>query len=133
GASIDCASAHVATIAVYARNCLTSANDFGGAWSFCAFQGVNPSAPTLFFQLPIGRSVYNALHLKLVQDIKKPLSLIRALNFQLAYSLSRFENPGTLDQDFGNSGALDNNRPKLYFGPSGLHPTHLISFAAFAD
>jgi len=132
-ASINCAIANGATIVEYAGNGLTSAYDFGGACSFCAFQGVNASAPSLFFQLPIGRSVYNALQLKLVQDIKKPLSLIRALNFQLAYSLSRFENPGTLDQDFGNSGALDNNRPNRYFGPSGLDRTHQISFGGFAD
>src|SRR5207253_5320070 len=112
-------------------------NDFGGACSFCSFQGVNPSAPSLFFQLPIGRSVYNALQLKLVQDIKKPLSLIRALNFQLAYSLSRFENPGTLDQDFGNSGALDNNRPNRHNcrrdrKSTRLNSSHVaISYAVF--
>jgi hypothetical protein len=131
--AINCTIGKGATMVDYAANGLTSANDFGGVCSFCAFQGVNASAPSLFFQLPIGRSVYNALQLKLVQDVKKPLSIIRALNFQVAYSLSRFENPGILDQDFGNSGVLDNNRPNRYFGPSGLDRTHQISIGGFAD
>src|SRR5207244_13343549 len=69
-ASINCAIANGATIAEYAGNGLTSANDFGGACSFCAFRGVNPSAASLFFQFRIGRSLSNALQLKIVQYMK---------------------------------------------------------------
>jgi hypothetical protein len=120
-------------MANYASHGLTSANDFGGVCSFCAFQGMNPSAPTLPILFPIGRSVYNGLQIKLLQDFKRPARAIRAVNFQLAYSLSRFENTGTLDQDIANSSALDNNNPNRYFGPSGLDRTHQISLGGLVE
>jgi Carboxypeptidase regulatory-like domain len=132
-AAINCAIENGATMVNYAVNGLTSASDFGGVCSFCAFRGMNPSAPTLQILFPIGRSVYNGLQIKLVQDFKRSAPAIRAVNFQLAYSLSRFENPGTLDQDIANSGALDNNNPNRYFGPSGLDRTHQISVGGFAE
>jgi hypothetical protein len=134
-ATINCAINNGATLARYAGNGLTSANDFGGVCSFCAFQGANPFAPSLSFFFPIGRSVYNGLQLKLMQNINGPLPAVRALNFQIAYSLSRFENSGAVgaaDQDIVNS-ALDNNLPNRYFGPSGLDRTHQISFGGFAE
>ena len=132
-ASINCAIESGATMANYASHGLTSANDFGGVCSFCAFQGMNPSAPTLPILFPIGRSVYNGLQIKLLQDFKRPARAIRAVNFQLAYSLSRFENTGTLDQDIANSSALDNNNPNRYFGPSGLDRTHQISLGGLVE
>ena len=92
----------------------------------------HPACP---FLSPIGRSVYNGLQIKLRQNIKDALPVMRALNFQAAYSLSRFENSGAIssvDQDIINS-ALDNDRPNRYFGPSGLDRTHQISFGGFAD
>ncbi len=66
---------------------------------------------------------------------------IKTLNFQIAYSLSRFENSGGSaatgqagdnDQDFVIA-AADNNNPGRYFGPSLLDRTHQISFGGFAD
>lgn len=132
-AAIDCAIENGATMANYARNGLTSANEFGGVCSFCAFQGMNASAPSLPILFPIGRSVYNGLQVKFVAVLKHPAPQIRGLNFQMAYSLSRFSNPGTLDQDIANSGALDNNNPNRYFGPSGLDRTHQISVGGFAE
>jgi hypothetical protein len=133
-AAINCAIEKRATISSYAANGLTSANDFGGVCSSCAFQGMKPSAPSLPILFPIGRSVYNALQIKLAQDLKRPRRGIRVLNFQVAYSLSRFENPGTLDQDYTPaSAALDNNKPNRYFGPSGLDRTHQISFGGFVE
>jgi hypothetical protein len=134
-ASIDCAIRHGATMTSYAGKGLTSANDFGGVCPFCAFQGANPSAPSLPFLFPIGRSVYNGLQMKLAQNVKKPLPVVQTLNFQIAYSLSRFENSGAagaVDQDIINS-ALDNNLPNRYFGPSGLDRTHQISFGGVAE
>jgi hypothetical protein len=61
------------------------------------------------------------------------------LNFQISYSLSRFENtgggsadsPGASDQDFIIS-ALDNAKPNRYFGPSVLDRTHQLSFGGYA-
>jgi len=134
-ASIDCAIQHGATMASYAGKGLTSANDFGRVCPFCAFQGANPSAPSLPFLFPMGRSIYNGLQMKLAQNIKNPLPVVHALNLQIAYSLSRFENSGAIgavDQDIVNS-ALDNNLPSRYFGPSGLDRTHQISFGGFAE
>ena len=133
--STNCAIRKGATIASYAGKGLTSATEFGGVCSFCAFPGADPSAPSLPFLYPIGRSVYNGLQVKLAQNIKNPLSIVQALNLQIAYSLSRFENSGAIgaiDQDIINS-ALDNNLPNRYFGPSGLDRTHQISFGGFAE
>ena len=134
-ASINCAIDKGATMASYAGSGLTSANDFGGVCSFCAFQGANPSAPSLPFLFPIGRSIYNGLQIKLTENLESPLPAVQALNFQIAYSLSRFENSGaagSVDQDIVNS-ALDNNLPNRYFGSSGLDRTHQISFGGFAE
>ena len=56
-------------MANYAANGVTSANDFGGVCPICAFQGANPSAPSLPFLEPVGRSVYNGLLIKLTQSL----------------------------------------------------------------
>jgi hypothetical protein len=66
-----------------------------------------------------------------------------ALNFQVSYALSRFDNTGgstgggpvnaiASDQDFG-VGALDNVNPNRYFGPSVLDRTHQLSFGGYAE
>jgi hypothetical protein len=133
--TIDCAINQGATMASYAGNGLTSANDFGTVCSFCAFQGANPAAPSLPILFPIGRSVYNGLQMKINENINSPFPAVQALNFQIAYSLSRFKNSGdsgSADQDIVKS-ALDNDHPNRYFGPSGLDRTHQISFGGFAD
>ena len=131
----------------FASNGLTSSADFDVACTNatngfgypCAFGGINPNAPPLPFLKPIGRSVYNGLQAKLTQNVKEPFRGIRYLNFQVSYSLSRFENtgggsadsPGASDQDFIIS-ALDNAKPNRYFGPSVLDRTHQISFGGYA-
>jgi hypothetical protein len=150
---INCAIAAGATMVDYAGNGLTSSSEFGGVCSNpnvlglpCAFPGINPNAPPLQFLMPIGRSVYNALQAKLVDNVKLSSRFMRSLNMQLAYSLSRFENsgsgpgaggstpasPGASDQDFIGQ-ALDQRQANQYFGPSVLDRTHQISFGAFAD
>jgi len=106
----------------------------------CAFPGINPNAPPLPFWMPVGRSVYNGLQTKLVQNAQHPFRGVRALNFQLSYTLSRFENSGgsglpnalNSDQDFGVP-ALDNASPNRYFGPAVLDRTHQLSFGGYAD
>jgi len=125
---------------------LASDTDFGQACIDalgvnCAFGGRNTSQANSNFLLPIGRSVYNALQMKLVQNVEKPFRGIKAMNFQVAYSLSRFDNtggsqvtgtPADNDQDFV-LGTADNNNPGRYFGPSLLDRTNQISFGGYAD
>ena len=106
----------------------------------CAFGGINPNAPPLPFLEGIGRSVYNGLQAKLIENVKNPVRGVRGLNLQVSYSLSRFENsggatasnPGASDQDFIIN-AADNAKPNRYFGPSVLDRTHQISFGGYAD
>jgi hypothetical protein len=107
----------------------------------CAFGGQNPSQSSATFLLPVGRSVYNALQMKLVQNVQAPFRGVKAVNFQIAYSLSRFDNTGGAqatgtaadnDQDFVLA-AADNNNTGRYFGPSLLDRTHQISFGGYAD
>ncbi len=130
-ASITCATnSHVidqftglpgASIASYANNGLDAAVDLGvggcqGALGVaCAFQGVNPALGNAVFLYPIGRSVYNAMDVKLVDNVKAPFRGVKYLNFQFAYALSRFTNcgaalttsagtsPAAADQDFVES------------------------------
>jgi Carboxypeptidase regulatory-like domain len=107
----------------------------------CGFGGLNPNQAPFFELFPVGRSVYNALQMKLSQNIANPVRGIKALNFQISYSLSRFENtggiqatatPGDNDQDFVLQ-AADNNNVGRYFGPGLLDRTHQISWGGFAD
>lgn len=130
----------------FAKNGLTSDTDFGQACVQalgvpCAFGGINPTQQTSLFLQPIGRATYDALQMKLVQNVTNPLRGVKSLNFQIAYSLSRFENTGGAvnagtsadnDQDFVLA-SPDYNRPNRYFGPSLLDRTHQISFGGFAD
>ncbi len=113
----------------------------GGLGFACAFGGVNPMQNTALFLKPVGRSVYNALQTKLVENVANPFHGVKSLNFQIAYSLSRFDNtggapltgtPADNDQDFVLATA-DNNNPGRYYGPSLLDRTHQISFGGYAD
>jgi hypothetical protein len=139
-----------ATMADFAVNGLTSSADFGQPCAVvlgypCAFPGVNPKAPPLPFYTPVGRSVYNALQIKLTQNVQHPFAGVRTLNFQVSYALSRFENSGgsfgvgngaatavMADQDLGVT-ALDNARPSRFLGPSVLDRKHQLSFGGYAD
>ena len=76
-----------------------------------------------------------------MQNITNPVKGVKGLNFQIAYSLSRFENSGGAavagtavdnDQDFVIP-APDYNKPNRYFGPSLLDRAHQFSFGGFAD
>jgi Carboxypeptidase regulatory-like domain len=136
-----------ASMADFANQGLTSSADFdrpcGNVFGYpCAFPGINVNAPPLPFLMSIGRSVYNGLQTKLIENVQRPFRGVRALNFQLSYALSRFENAGgtgevaaaliNADQDAGPS-SLDNARPNRYFGPSLLDRTHQLSFGGYAD
>jgi hypothetical protein len=77
----------------------------------------------------------------LKDNVTNPFKGIKAANFQVSYSLSRFENsggvqgtgqPGDNDQDFVLQ-AADNNNPSRYFGPSLLDRTNQFSFGGYVD
>lgn len=145
-AGVDCAIAAGAAMSDYADNGLTADTDFGQACIQalgvpCAFGGRNPSQASATFLEPIGRSMYNALQMKLVQNVAHPFPGVKALNWQASYSLSRFENSGGAgltgtaadnDQDFVLPTA-DNNVPNRYFGPALLDRTNQISFGGYVD
>jgi hypothetical protein len=129
---------------------LGSSGDMGGNSCYaklgyaCAFGGINPAAPPLGFLSPVGRSVYNGLDVKWVENVNNPFRGVRALNYQVSYSLSRFDNTGggvgpdsavtaaSGDQDFIVP-ALDQDNVNRYFGPSTLDRTHQISFGGYAN
>jgi hypothetical protein len=151
-ATVDCAIKAGATIDDYVTNGLGTPNDVGGVGCSqsvaagglgraCAFGGVNAMQNQAFFLKPVGRSVYNALQMKLVENVTKPFRGVRAVNFQAAYSLSNFSNtggaqltgtPGDSDQDFVLQ-AADYNNPGRYYGPALLDRTHQISFGGYID
>jgi len=140
-----------ATITDFAGNGLGSALDTGGARDSngniipFAFGGVNPKYGVAQFLLPISRSVYNALQMKLTENVANPLPGLKTANFQISYSLSKFVNPmgfqgnlpaanpaGNNDQDFVLQ-AADNTNPLRYMGPSLLDRTHQLSFGGSFD
>jgi Carboxypeptidase regulatory-like domain len=141
------APAGSAVMADFAGFGLDSAADLGvgnctaNIGAKCAFSGVNPAVGAFPFLQPIGRSVYNGLDFKLVQNAKNPFRGVKYLNFQATYTLSRFDNAGSGtsgaavsggDQDFITAG-LDNRNPLRFTGPSALDRTHQFSFGGYAD
>ena len=147
-ASVDCAIAAGATMANYADNGLGSSTDIGkgctsvlGIARPCAFGGVNQGQSQMYFLKPVGRSVYNALQMTLKQNVTNPMRGIKAANFQVSYSLSRFSSTGGQqangvasdnDQDFVII-AADNDNPGRYSGPTLLDRTHQLSFGGYVD
>jgi hypothetical protein len=131
--------------AAYSGAGLDSINAFGGpACPTCAFPGYtqpggvsplgsgNPDTVGELDMLnPIGRSVYNGLQMKLVQQVKNPLPGVKSANFQVSYSLSKFISQ-VQDQDFINV-AVNNNDPLQFTGPNALDRTHQISFGGTFD
>jgi hypothetical protein len=145
--SINCAIAAGATIHDFAGFGLDSPDDlFGGGacpnnGGFqCAFGGINPNIGAVPLLEPIGRSVYNAMDVKLVGNKKNPLPGVKYANFQVSYTFSRFTNsgganptvPGNSDQDFV-IGALDNRNPLKFSGPSTLDRTNQLNFGGYFD
>ena len=133
-----------AKVGDFVGNGMGSPTDTGGACA-CAFTGNNPALGQFYMLEPISRSVYNALQMKLTENVAKPAPGLNAANFQIAYSLSRFVNPEAFqgppppgnpasqnDQDFVLT-AADNNQPLRFMGPSLLDRTHQISFGGSFD
>jgi hypothetical protein len=109
----------------------------GGPCSYCAFPGTNPitgntgTVGGVDMLFPDGRSVYSGVQLKLVQRIDKPIRGVKAANFQVAYSYSKFISQ-VQDQDSINL-ATDNDDPTRFTGPNGLDRKHQLSFGGTFD
>jgi hypothetical protein len=144
---VSCSIAHGATITDYANAGLDSPADQGvgscivAIGTPCAFGGQNSAVGNLTFLEPIGRSVYNAFDLKWVDNVNHPFRGVKYLNFQFAYSLSRFVNAGSqsavggvsaTDQDFANN-AIDNNNPNGFSGDASLDRRHQFNMGGYAD
>lgn len=107
----------------------------------CAFGGINPNAPAFYMYNSGGRSVYNAMDIKLTNNVNHPFRGVKYMNFQFAYTLSRFVNAGSTgsgtnaaggDQDFVNN-AIDNRNPLALSGPGSLDRTHQFNVGGYAD
>ena len=95
-----------------------------------AFPGKNTNFGQVVVSDTIGRSVYNALQIRVKQDIGSPFKGVRHLSWLANYSLSR-NNSTAPDQDVVYlQNAHDNLSPLRYFGPNSLDRTHMLSFAA---
>ena len=111
----------------------------------CAFSGINPNYGQMPILESISRSVYDGLHLKIVQTVANPMRGVEQGNFQISYSFSHFRNPlafqgvtapsnpiAANDQDSALQ-AADNDNPLKWMGPSLLDRSHQISFAGTFD
>ena len=149
GATInDFATFGLGSPADVGSSCMFAANPLvpGGTLGYgCAFPGLNQNYGSMSFLEPISRSVYNALQLKLVDNVANPIRGLKNANFQVSYSLSRLVNPlafqgttppsppaGANDQDFVLT-AADSDNPLRYMGPSLLDRTHQLSFGGNFD
>jgi len=144
--SVACAIGKGALITDYAGNGLDSSNSFCGGFPCflfglpnAAFGGLNPNVGQNEMFFPVGRSVYNALQTSLRSNIDNPIRGIKHLNYQISYSLSRFDNDVPTggsgiqgDQDFLTP-ARDYRSPNRFFGPAGQDRTHQLSFGPIVD
>jgi hypothetical protein len=116
----------------------------GGPCPTCAFPGITPTGinntgsgsgngalGTLDMLEPIGRSVYSGYQFKLVDSVLNPWPGVKAANFQVSYSLSKFVSQ-VQDQDFINL-ATNNDNPLQFTGPNGLDRKHQVSFGGSFD
>jgi hypothetical protein len=122
-----------ANINDFAANGLDSGNAFGAgpaALSGAAFGGINRNVGVGTFEVPEGRSTYNALQMSYKQQLASPMPEIASMDLTIAYTLSRFVNDagGALaDQNF-SAPALDFNNPSYVTGPSPLDRTDAFKF-----
>ncbi len=130
---INCAIHNGATISDYATNGLDSGYSLcsGAPCPKAAFPGANPNLGANQMLSPIGRSEYDGLQLSLKQNLQNPFKHIRAMNLQIAYSLSKYVAAAT-DNDFINI-ATDFNDPLHYVGPNGLDRRHQFSIGGTMD
>jgi hypothetical protein len=133
----DCSALHPggATIADFAHNGLGS--PASGLYvqsvspnSGFAFPGKNANFGQIMLSDTGGRSVYNALQVRVKQAVSRPFRGVTSLSWLANYNLSR-NNSTAPDQDVVYAqNAHDNINPLHYFGPNSLDRTHMFSFAA---
>ena len=122
-----------ATINDFAGNGLDSGNAFGSGpanLSGAAFGGINRNVGVGDFEVPEGRSVYNALQMSYKQQMANPMPGLSSMNLTVAYTLSRFVNDAAgplADQNF-SAIALDFNNPGYFTGPTALDRTDQFKF-----
>jgi hypothetical protein len=144
-AIISCPGLHAtggATMGDFSANGLDSANDRGPVpCPHCAFAANNRNVGAFYEFHSGGRSVYNGLDLKLVQNVQHPFRGVKYLNFQGTYTFSRYVNAGSIgsganaaggDADFGSTG-LNNRNPLSLIGPGALDRTHQFNFGGYGD
>jgi hypothetical protein len=144
-AIIACPGLHAtggATMGDFSGKGLDSANDLGPfPCPKCAFGANNPNVGAFYEFHSGGRSVYNGMDLKLVQNVKHPFTGVKYLNFQGTYTFSRYVNAGSIgsgtniaggDADFLSTG-LNNRNPLSLIGPGSLDRTHQFNFGGYGD
>ena len=95
-----------------------------------AFPGKNLNFGQVMLGDTIGRSVYNALQIRVKQDVSHPFKGVSQLSWLANYNLSRNNSTAPDQEVVYNQNAHDNLRPLVYFGPNSLDRTHMFSFAA---
>jgi len=136
-ASVDCTIAKGATITNFASNGLGSpasglAQQFAAPNSGWAFPGLNPNFGQMGIISMNGRSVYNALQVRLRQSIPAPAPGVKALSWMVNYNLSKFDSMSP-DQDASLVNVADNANLNRYYGPNNLDRTHMLTFAGTAQ
>ncbi len=133
GAIASCPGLHAtggANIDDFAGNGLDSGNLFGGgpaSLSGAAFGGINRNVGAGDFEMPEGRSTYNALQMSYKQQLANPMPGFTSMNLTIAYTLSRFVGDGGNDQFFSAT-AFDFNNPSYFTGPTSLDRTDQFKF-----
>jgi|HubBroStandDraft_6_1064221.scaffolds.fasta_scaffold07754_2 hypothetical protein len=134
GAIASCPGLHPtgggANINDFAGNGLDSGNPLGSGpanLSGAAFGGVNRNMGVGDFEIPEGRSTYNALQMSYKQQLANPMPGFTSMNLIAAYTLSRFVGDGGNDQFF-SAIATDFNNPSYFTGPSSLDRTDAFKF-----
>lgn len=136
-ATVDCTIAAGATITDFAGNGLGSPasglpQQFVVPNSGWAFPGLNQNFGQMGIISTSGRSVYNALQVRLKQSINTPAPGVRSLNWNVNYSLSRF-NAMSSDQDASLVNAADNVDLNRFYGPTNLDRTHMLALSGSAQ
>jgi hypothetical protein len=131
GTIVDASGAPRAlNITDFAANGLDSGDALGFApstLSGAAFGGINPNVGEGDFEVPEGRSVYNALQVSYKQSKANPMPGFASGDVVIAYTLSRFVGDGGNDQNF-SANAWDNNNPGYFTGPTSLDRTDQFKF-----
>jgi hypothetical protein len=81
-----------------------------------AFGGINPNVGSMFMNYPMGRSVYNGLQSEWRNESRIRSAVLKSLDLQVNYTLSRFVSDGGSDQHF-TSNCLGLPQPHGLYGP----------------